>query len=183
MSNLIGTAIQSALRMHQENKVSWSQIIDPSKVTIASNESLPLPLNYFAIDSIRLIYGSNDDKVLDIIGWTEMQKEFDNFNAGRTTVAAIYAGVAKLRPIPNAVWTSVITGYQKFIIPVASGDTHPWMTNAENLIKWQAKAYLYADVLEDENRAAYFEQKAAMELSRILRSFMAETQSNQLAYN
>jgi len=183
LDTLIGTAIQTAIRKHQTNKVNFNQFIDTTQVTTASSEDLPIPTNCFAIDSIRMNYGTNDYRVLDIRGWTDMQRNYDNVNPGRPTIAALFNGVIKLRPKADAVYSTVISGYQTYAIPSGSTDTHPWMTNAENLIKWEAKAFLYADVLEDENRAVWFSNMAGSELRRILGTYMAETQSNALGYN
>lgn len=183
IDTLIGTAIQTAIRRYQENKVRWSQVVDTTQVTIASNENLSLPANYFSIDSIRMTYGTNDDAILEIISWADMQDQYSNVTTGRPSAAAIYGGVAKLRAIPNAIYTTVISGYQTFTIPSSSGDTNVWMTYAEDLIKWGAKAFLYGDILEDQERAVYFDAKAKDELTSILAIFSAETQSNQLSYN
>lgn len=180
----IGTAIQTALRKHQENKVWFNQDIDTSQATSASSEDLALPSDYFAIDSIRIIYATNDEALLTIRGWTELQELFpNNGSTSRPTDCAIFDGVIKLRPIPDATYTTKISYYKKDTIPSSSGDTHLWMTNASNLIKWEAKAFLYADVLEDEQRSVTFSQKATDELARIKGVFTTQTQSNRLAYN
>jgi hypothetical protein len=179
---LIGTAIQTALRKHQENKVAFNQDIDSSQTTSASSENLTLPADYFSISSVRIIYGTNDQAVLRSSSWTDMQA-YDNTITGRPVVYCIFDGVIKLRPIPDAAYSVVISYYKKATIPLSSGDTHLWLTNAESLIKWEAKSFLYADVLEDEQRATWFAGMADNELRRILRVSTDQTQSKQLSYN
>lgn len=179
---LIGTAIQTALRKHQENKVAFNQEIDSSQTTSASSENLALPANYFSISSVRIIFGANDQAVLRSSLWTDMQA-YSNTVTGRPVAYCIFDGVIKLRPIPDAAYSVVISYYKKDTIPTSSGNTHLWLTNAENLIKWEAKAFLYADVLEDEQRAVWFANMADNELRRILQVSTTQNQSNRLSYN
>jgi len=179
---LIGTAIQTALRKHQENKVAFNQEIDNSQATVASSENLTLPANYFNIASVRIIYGTNDQAALRSSSWTDMQA-YSNTITGRPVVYCIFDGVIKLRPIPDAVYSVIISYYKTDTIPTSNGNTHLWLTNAESLIKWEAKSFLYADVLEDEQRATWFANMADNELRRILRVSTDQTQSKQLSYN
>lgn len=182
VDTLIGTAIQTALRKHQENKVAFNQEIDSSQSTSASSENLALPADYFSITSIRIVFSANDQKVLRNSTWSDLQR-YDNTTTGRPVAWAIYDGVIKLRPVPDAAYSVIISYYKKDTIPTVNSDTHIWLTNAESLIKWEAKSFLYADVLEDEQRAVWFANMADNELSRILRVSTTQSQSNQLSYN
>jgi len=181
VDDLIGTAIQTAILEYQENKVSFTSKIEDSISATASSENLTLPPDYFAIDTIKIIYGTNDEAVLETGSWTDMQR-LDQ-TPGRPSQFAIFNGVAKLRAIPDSAYQVVYSYWYKDALPASAGDTNIWMTNVPHLIKWRAKAFLYADVLEDEQRGTFFLNLADREIARIKAVLNAETQSNKLSYN
>lgn len=112
-------------------------------------------------------------------GWTlrEVTPEWidamqSGTDTGEPTDWAWFANQLRVYPIPSAVVSLVALGTA--VLPALSSDTasNAWTTEAEDLIRARAKAYLYTNVIREDGTDATF---AKGEEQEALRSLMSQT--------
>lgn len=83
---------------------------------------------------------------------------------GIPTDYALHANALWLYPSPSTAYTVTTYGHKKITELDSTGHltltdttvTNAWFTDAEEVIRNRAKYYLYADVLENQERAAFY---------------------------
>jgi len=81
-----------------------------------------------------------------------------------------------LYPVPTDVWTIRVIGLLKIAAPASDGETdNPWMTEAYELIRSTAKAYLAVHKLRDPDLAAMMGDENSGAIANALTDLGLET--------
>ena len=96
---------------------------------------------------------------------------------------AYEASQIRLYPVPSAALTTTWTYVYRFTALSADADTNAWMTDAEELIRCQAKADLFAHVIRDPNEMGLQLQWADAALRDLMRETRLRSSSGRLALN
>lgn len=102
------------------------------------------------------------------IQWIEEQQVNPGWRA-LPTDWCWHAGGIRLYPFPDQAYPMIMTGIMRFPTLAATGDTNPWMVEAEELIRCAAKRRLYLHVLRNPEQAQMMqgeEQNALRNLKR-----------------
>lgn len=70
-------------------------------------------------------------------------------------------------PLPNQQRIVTMSYIERAATLSAASDTNYWMTDAEALIREEAKADIYANVIRNEQRALFFKQLVQTELDEL----------------
>lgn len=79
---------------------------------------------------------------------------------GQPVDYSLFAETLRLYPIPNGAYTMSMEGTQRFATLVNAADTNAWLTDGADLIKAEAKLYIYKHILK--NKALADEEKIAI---------------------
>jgi hypothetical protein len=80
-----------------------------------------------------------------------------------------HAGGIRLYPIPDAVYPMIMTGIMRFAPLSVTGDTNPWVVEAEELIRQAAKRRIYQDILRNTEQIQVCQQAEGRALSALKR--------------
>lgn len=81
---------------------------------------------------------------------------------GQVSFYSLYQQAIIIEPIPSEVWSLRFGCIMRAAAPATDNEaSNPWMTDAEELIRCQAKGLLYAHVIMDQGKAQGFFDLAA----------------------
>lgn len=67
------------------------------------------------------------------------------------------AGSLRLYPVPNGVYSLILTGVMRFAPLVNDDDSNPWTNEAEAMIRTEAKRLLFRNIARDNDQAQIME--------------------------
>lgn len=177
VSDAVLTAVQDyeAMRFHfntaryrlntvagQESYTIPTDLRTPANASLAAGESM------LEIDSARLRWQNTSDYLRAVSPeWIDLYTT--TATRGQPTYYSRLVDEIRLCPIPDQVYEVYFYGLKRFPALSADGDTNPWTTDAEKLIRARAKKTLLREVLQDFEHAAAVdvtENEALMTLSR-----------------
>lgn len=151
-------AISSAIKHYQPKRLFFNESRD---VTFATTQGTwvyafgsDIATEFYKID-MAAREGSDGNWPLDLADYRAI--EVMNGGSALQGVPSDWAYIDRqivLSPIPDAAYTIRLTGHIKYPEPQADGETgNAWFTEAYELIRCRAKAYLYAHVYPDAQMA------------------------------
>lgn len=145
------SAISSAIKFYQPRRFFFNESRSVTFSTAAGTDLYTfttIGTEFYRIDSAFVTVASGDVRELDKTDYVDLEWRLGNDTT--TTVPREFAYVdrsMRLWPSPDAIYTVRLTGHVKYAEP-AGDDTvdNEWFTEAYELIRCRAKAYLYAHV-------------------------------------
>lgn len=148
LSDPIGLAIKDAVKYYESERFYFNEGRKTAD-TIAGQEYYGLPGDFQEIDTVNFFPSSTIKYDLQPRTWEELERINTNTQVtGRPYFYALYAGQLRLYPIPNDTYRLEIGGVFKFDELSATSDTNPFLSDAESLIKYRAKAHVLLDVIQ-----------------------------------
>jgi hypothetical protein len=150
----IASAITSAISFYDTQRLAWNEL-QASFSTVAQQESYTtsiIPTDIGEVDTLRITVNGRL-VVLDPENFTRLQAiSTTSASYGQPRMWAWYAQTIFLYPVPDAVYSILISYQQKLSAPTGdSDDTTVWTNQAEALIRHRTKKLLCRDVLRDSN--------------------------------
>lgn len=167
----IANAIQSAIKLWEGQRFSFNEkrfrlstvagqeYYDWSAMTDSDGVALQAGVTLLEVDSVTATVNGSTYPLIE-----RTQTWMDDYTApaaeytGQPMDYAIYANQFRLSPVPDAVYALVLSGLASQPLLSADASTNDWMVEGESLIRAQAKALLYRDVLHNERGLAFAEQ-------------------------
>ena len=155
----IQIAIQTALAKWEREHFYFNEIGSPSAPatfnTVNGQEfytasAFPLLATQPHIDKIWILISSNR---YTLNPRTEQYLSDTSVNpvvTGQPVDYALYAETLRLYPIPNGAYPITVEGTQRFSALVNPGDTNAFLQDGADLIRAEAKMYLYREVLKNK---------------------------------
>ena len=172
-STRVTAAISAAIRFYQPKRFFFNESRDVTFNTVASQwvyefgAGADITTEFYRIDMI-LVEDTGNDYTL----WRRDYRDIEQLNDNTATEnrPSNYGYIDRsivLYPIPDAAYLTRITGHVKVAIPADEEADNPWMTEAYELIRCRAKAYLYAHVYPDAAMAAVMREATKDALSSL----------------
>ncbi len=161
LTTQIGDAILTAIKTRKVRRWYWNEtrtttfatVAGQSNYATADNPNIPLFLeidDFFVTDSSGSVWpmGEQSDPL-------DLQWLLGNgASTGRPYEWAYYNSSFILYPIPDAVYTMTPMGHIEIAAPAGDDAGNVWMTEAFELLRSDAKAYLYTHTIKDSEQAA-----------------------------
>ena len=165
----IEDAIRSAIRKYRGERFYFSQSRSDVVFSTVAGQDKYTKTDLAAIDRITKIhYG-----FVTISGFAHRlipmeQERIEAANLGSSALVSqpafysYFAQTITIEPIPSDVWALRFGCDMRAAAPATSSEAdNPWMVEAFDLIRWHAKALLYADVIKDAEKAQQYFSLAA----------------------
>lgn len=141
LTTQISRAIDSAIAFYGRRRFRFN-VQDTALAVVAGTTAYTLP-------TVREV-----DAILDGDGWPLVGRPAEWFDwdltaTGTPTDWAWRAGVLRLYPTPSAGASFVVRGLVTLPALTSDGQSNAWTTDAEDLIRFRAKADLFANVIRE----------------------------------
>lgn len=169
------SAISSAIKFYQPQRFFFNEsrsitfpTVDGTD-TYAFSSTGAITTEFYTIDGVFVLDGTNQLR-LSPVDYLQLEELMESTPAeGRPTRYAYINRALRLYRCPDAVYTMRIDGHIKAAEPAADDTAdNVWFTEAYELIRCRAKAYLYAHVYEQPDMAAIM-QAAEQQALKALR--------------
>lgn len=175
----IQNAIQDAIGLHDEGDY-WFNSIRYANVTgssasfetapgkeFYSDVDLPILVNYPHISKMQVVVaGTRYRMVPRTSSWVDDMSLLVS-QQGIPTDWCWQAGAIRLYLIPSSVYPINFDGTIRFAPLVNDTDTSPWMDDAENMIRYEAKRLLFTHIIRDEAQATVMQGEVDREKTRL----------------
>lgn len=162
----VQAAIKSAIRHYESHRFWFTEgNNDADSVTTTTNSTTyTLSAEWINIDSFTVEVSSNEYQLIPrTVDWFREINTNPSTVVGIPTDYALHNNTFWLYPTANGSYPLRIYGHRKITSLDGSGDltltsstSGSWFSDAEDLIRNRAKYYLYADVLENPERAGFY---------------------------
>lgn len=176
----IQKAIQTAIQRHERTPFYFNRktstfltVADQEYYGAAALADIPTLVE---IDSMTVDVNGIDSPVVPI-DFVEIDAVQTGTIKGTPQVYAYYGQQIRLYPIPDAARTATMSFVYRFASLSLSGDSNAWTTDAEPLIRSEAKAELYDHVIRSPEMADRMRALAGL----ALRDLLLETARRQQA--
>lgn len=171
----IENAINGAIRKWQRSRFYFNESRSLNFTTVigqiwySSTDDADIP-KFVKIDELIHVDSASQETVLRFTEQSQFESQIDNSAAtGEPYNYAYFNMQIGLYPKPDAANTIRIRGHYKVDAPATDSEANNvWMVEAFDLIKAQAKAFLYRDYARDAANGEYFQSFADKE-ARLLR--------------
>lgn len=168
VSNAINTHRMERFYFNEDRSVSFNTTAGQEFYTSVDNASIP---NLYEIDSLRLTVNGSRYQI-NPYNYAELDRIATlNTATGYPSVYARYGQQIRLYPIPNGTYAVNISAH--VMLPDLGGDSsvNAWtrMSEAGNLIRYEAEAELYRIIIKDQESATAAEGYAMRQLDRLRR--------------
>lgn len=167
LSAQINLAIKTAIS-HYEPEKFWHNQARATSYTVDGQEYYALPTNFVGMDVLKVTVNSHTYEL------TQRNVQYLNNHYTPSTQYksqpldyAVYEEQLRLLPIPNDSYTLELQYFKSFDDLSATSDTNVWMTKGERLIRFRAKADIYANYLREPDMAAIMKAQEAEELEKL----------------
>lgn len=157
LTTQIQRAILSAIKFYERKKFYFNTSVTSTFTTVANQE-------YYGSSDLAAI--PNIVEILALKGTLNSTKlplrpvDFNTIDAqqsgsvkGFPEYFCYFAQQIRLYPMPNSAWTMTLAMVYRLTALSADGDSNVWTTDAEQLIRQNAKRQLYLDVIKDRDSA------------------------------
>lgn len=150
------SAISSAIKFYQPKRFFFNESRSITFSTVDGTDTysfgtgLAITTEFYAIDGVFILEGTNQHRVKPV-NYLSLEELIESTPAkGRPTSYAFINRALRFYRCPDAVYTVRIDGHIKAAEPAADATAdNVWFTEAYELIRCRAKAYLYAHVWPD----------------------------------
>lgn len=161
LTTQIADAIDTAITKRKVTRYYFNETRTATFVTVAdqsnyaSADDADIPL-FLELDGVFLTDSDGNVYPLDQADILELQWLLGNGAAtGRPYCYAYYNSAFVLYPIPDDVYTITPVGHIEVATPASDSEAgNAWMTEAFEMLRSDAKAYLYAHVIKDKEQAS-----------------------------
>lgn len=173
LTTQIQRAILSAIRHYRWDRFRFNTAVATTP-TVSGEEYYDLPTDFVDADMLTLIDGTYRFNLREATWhWIEREKVTTDYSA-LPQYWAVYSQSIRLYPTPDDAYTLRIAYVYELPALSASSDANAWTNEAEELIRNRALAYLWRQVIRDEQslqqaqiaesyeREAYSQLKAAL---------------------
>ncbi len=170
LGSQIRNAIQSSIRKYERKRFYFNETT--GDFTLSVGQYIYTESDFGPIGTLVDI----DDLKITVSGTTYLldERDYSYLNAldvsltvGDPTDFAYYSRRIWLYPLPNVARIITMSYVEKAATLSANSDTNYWMTDAEALIREEAKADIYANVIRKPDSAVFFKQLAKEELEAL----------------
>jgi hypothetical protein len=170
------SAISTAIKFYQPKRfffnesrsITFSTVAGTGTYSFGASEAITT--EFYRIDGVFILEGTNQHRV-KLVDYLVLEELIENPAAeGRPTCYGFINRAMRFYRAPDAVYTVRIDGHIKAAEPAEDSTAdNVWFTEAYELIRSRAKAYLYAHVYMDPQMAALMRQ-AESEAFGVLRA-------------
>ena len=172
----VTSAISTAIKFYQPKRFFFNESRSITFPTVDGTDTYSfgssgaITTEFYAIDGVFILEGTNQHRV-KLIDYLSLEEVIESTPAeGRPTCWAYINRAMRFYRCPDAVYTVRLDGHIKAAEPAADGTAdNVWFTEAYELIRCRAKAYLYAHVYGDQPMAALM-REAEREAYGVLRA-------------
>lgn len=160
LTSQIEKAISAAIAYYQSQRFYFSEsrsltfatVIGQSTYSSADDSDIP---TFVTIDDVFVVDSSSQAHHLDWVDPADMEFKLDSSAASGRPYDWTYLDQSfRLYPVPDAVYTIRPIGHVEKAAPATDGETgNVWMSEAYELIRCRAKAYLYAHTMHNAELA------------------------------
>lgn len=181
MASQIRLCIQEAIAHHEVERYWFNQFRDRTFDTAVGREfydgtdlaDIPDALE---LDTVTIVIGGTRS-ILARASYAELEAiNADAGARGQPTQYAYWGQMLRLYPVPDAVYPVRLSGLFRLPVLAADEDQNAWTSDAEDLIRYRAKAIFYSQYLRDDANAA-----RAAALEGAARERLAATTARRLA--
>lgn len=146
----VASAVNAALRFYRRERFYFNVVEEQDIAAVVGQSDYALP------DAVKIdgAYWVRDDGTAELrrVQPGEMTMALGNATGNGVPCSYAYVNrVLRIYPKPNATDTIRITGLFYLATPASDVEAdNPWMTEAYDLIRYRAKAALYADYMEEQ---------------------------------
>ena len=184
-ASAVQAAVLSAIDCYKRRRFYFNEFND--EVATCSSSATYMSLNRFSvgsldIDSVKMII-TNRDYPLSKATWNQLDSVDAGQFYGYPDYFAIHADKFRFYPPPNAEYEVKVSGVKELteISANAAGSaTNAWVDDAEEMIRYKAKANLFRDHLRDYNSAERFEMEAQRSYRELRKEVIAKTSAGKL---
>lgn len=157
LTTQVNRAILSAIKFYERKKFYFNTSVTSTFTTVADQE-------YYGTADLAAI--PNIVEILALKGTLSGSKlpirpvDFNTIDAAQSGSVkgfpeyfTYFAQQIRLYPMPNAAWTMTLAMVYRLTALSADSDSNVWTTDAEQLIRQNAKRMLYLDVIRDRDGA------------------------------
>jgi hypothetical protein len=168
------SAISTAIKFYQPKRFFFNESRSITFSTVDGTDSYSfgtdITTEFYSIDGVFILEGTDQHRVRRI-DYLPLEELIESTPAeGRPTCYAYINRALRFYRCPDAVYTVRINGHIKAAEPAADETAdNVWFTEAYELIRSRAKAYLYAHVYMDPQMAVLMRQ-AESEAFGVLRA-------------
>lgn len=164
----VQSAIKSAIKFYESHRFWFTEGNNGAdSLTFGSSNTATYTLSaeWISIDSLTTTVASNEYQLIERTSdWYREINTNPTTVTGTPTDYAVHGDSLWIYPSPNSNYQYTIYGHRKITALDSNGEltltdttiSNGWFTHAEALIRNRAKYYLYSDVLENPERAAYY---------------------------
>lgn len=161
-------AIKSAIKYYESHRFWFTEGNNGAdSLTFGSSNTATYTLSseWIEIDALTTTVSSNEYPLIErTVDWYRTINTNPATVIGTPSDYALHADALWIYPSPNSNYQYTIYGHRKITALDSNGDltltdttiSNAWFTFGEALIRNRAKYYLYADVLENPERASYY---------------------------
>jgi len=192
LSSQIGNAITTAISLwastrfvFNEKRYALTTVVSQeyypmSSLTNTDGSAIATGETLLEIDSFTLTYGT-EPYTLDDRTQQWLDREQSATFTGQPNSYGIFADQIRLSPIPAGAYACKISGLAELGALTSDNDSNAWMTSGEALIRAQAKALLYRDVIRDMDGVAIAKDALGEALEPLMRRRAAKVQIGRIA--
>lgn len=176
----VQSAVISAIDFFKRRRFWFNEVHDTT--LSVSTSSVTLPASFIIIDSVKAVIGSRDYP-LQRRTWHEI----DSIDSGQWTGYpewySIHGDQIRSYPPPNDTYVYKLSGVVELTEISANASaaaTNSWMTDAEEMIRCQAKGYLFRDEVRNFTIADIFFREAQRVYRELNRENRAKLSSNRI---
>lgn len=168
------SAISSAIKFYQPKRFFFNESRSVTFNTVAATDLYTfatIGTEFYRIDSAFITIASGDVRPLDRADYIDLEWRLGNdTTTGEPTAYAYVDKSLRLWRSPDDAYSVRLTGHVKYAEPTADATAdNAWFTEAYELIRCRAKAYLYAHVFTDPGMAGLM-RSAEFEAYNVLKA-------------
>jgi len=194
LSTEIGEAITTAIQLWSSTRfwfnekrfglstVASQEYYAMSALTEADGSAVLSGVGLLEIDSFTLTYNNEPYPLRPRSqAYLDDQQSLATTFTGQPWAYGIFEDKIRLHPIPDGVYSCLISGLATLATLSSDASSNSWMTDGEALIRNQAKMMLYRDITRDADGAALAQQALSEALDNLQRRTFSKTSVGRIA--
>lgn len=179
-------AISAAIKFYQPKRFWFNESRSVTFNTAAGTDTYTFATigsEFYGIDGAFITIGAGDVRELERVDYAAMEQWADeDTTTGEPSEYAYIARSLRLWRTPDDAYAVRLLGHVKLAEPSTDDEAdNAWFTEAYELIRCRAKAYLYAHVYEDPGMASLMRAAESEALASLLSATHAKTAPGYLA--
>lgn len=161
---------------NESRSVTFNTVASQAEYTFAT-----IGTEFYKIDGVFVTVSAQDIREMERVDYVDLERLYGSPVTNVPTDYAYINRALRFASLPDAIYSTRITGHIKIGVPVADDTTdNEWFTEAYELIMCHAKALLYAHRWEDPNNASVMQSAAAVAYRQLRNATADKTRTGYL---